>query len=441
MAARNREFLNSFVNGTGDQAELLNADGSHNAKALVPRVKNAVMGALIGAENRSLMNDLIDRPQELGIAKAVDGVMRAAPRLMKHNGGPFDLGTALHQALLDLVRIRGEGTKVDDFLAQSTLFADPHRTAESDFLLRQLATGKSANQIAEGLTKYAEMADHIDVTTGDIFGEPLTPRPELLERSYAKPNEEQQQENLAFGKSQSAAGGPEKETLAAQKSIPSVGEDENPHLQEEPPETTVPRGSIPDLRGTEGTGDQGAAVATKARSVSDLRQQFAQQVDQAVVARRSLGTYLRGEAVRLRSAEDLGPRASKFASELLDNFAEDIEQSGHLPLTLQRPIYRADYNAHAADYDRAATAANKALSDGLTALNLTQEELQGPNAPSREVRGIPGIPSIESGDAPPTAPAPKVAEPSPPPKEKVATKKKKRRSFTIRKTRTDEEAA
>lgn len=209
LAATNRGFLNAFVQGTGDTAELLNADNSYNGKVLGPRVKNAVLGAMLGSENRKLLDALIDRAGDLGIQKAVTGAMNAAPRLMKLRGTPYDLGAILSQAFTDLVSIKSEGGKLDDFLGTKPLFGDPLRTFETDFLLKQLAEAKSAKDIAEGLSKYADLAGKIDVTTDDIFGAKPTPRPDLLRQAFERPTgPTAEQADLTLGKPKPPSGEP-----------------------------------------------------------------------------------------------------------------------------------------------------------------------------------------------------------------------------------------
>jgi len=186
LAASNREFLNKFIQGTGDRATLLNADGSYNVKALGPRVKAAVLGALLGAEDRNTISNLVERAVDLNIANVASALQNAAPRLLKFRGNPYDLSPILNQAIKDLVTIRTEGRKAEEFLGQSTLFGDAQRTAESDYLLLQFAKLGSSKQIAEGLTRYAELASKIDVTTPDIFGAKLATREELLQQAYER---------------------------------------------------------------------------------------------------------------------------------------------------------------------------------------------------------------------------------------------------------------
>lgn len=187
LAASNREFLNKFIQGTGDQASLLTKDG-YNAAAVTKRVKNAVLGAFIGPENQKLMGQLLEGADELNIKNAVNGTMAVAPALMRFKGTPYDLSSTMHQALKDLVSLRSTGEKLHDFLNDRPLFADPTRTAQSDLLLEHLHEARSMKAVTEGLQRYAASAAQAlaDTQSGGLFG--LTPasREQILSRAYGK---------------------------------------------------------------------------------------------------------------------------------------------------------------------------------------------------------------------------------------------------------------
>jgi hypothetical protein len=185
LAASNRPFLNEFIRSTGAGAELLGKEG-YNAPSLARRVKNAILGAMVGPENRTLLDAMIERGDELNIKNAVTGLMTAAPRLVKFKGGPWDISSSLAQAMKDLVQMRSEGQKLQDFLDQRSLFGETGRTFESDYLLSKLHEGRSIKSIAEPLARYAELASKVDVTTGDMFGATLPSRKALLEIAYGK---------------------------------------------------------------------------------------------------------------------------------------------------------------------------------------------------------------------------------------------------------------
>ena len=202
LAASNRDFLSAFIQGTGATAELTTSEG-YNVKALTLRVKNAVLAALIGPENRDLISNLTERAEELGVARVSAGILNIAPMLSKLQGTPHDLSPTLAKALADLVRIRSNNEKIGDFLSQQGLFGDPDRTNESDYLLAKLAEAKSAKAVSEPLQRYAKLASGQDTTTEDIFGGGISTPAELLKSSYENQGTSEAQTDLSFGKSPS----------------------------------------------------------------------------------------------------------------------------------------------------------------------------------------------------------------------------------------------
>jgi len=211
LAASNRGFLNAFIQGTGAQAELLAKDG-YNGPALTRRVKNAVLGAVLGPENRTLVGNLIERAEDLNIRGVVNGTMAAAGRLVKLRGTPYDLGATLDQALTDLVRIKQSGETLNDFLGQSSLFADPARTAKSDLLLKALHDAKSGTAVSEMLTRYDQAAREAlaDQQSGGLFGaaEPPATLQQIIERITSAKAEQQTPRQTDFTEAPKPAGQP-----------------------------------------------------------------------------------------------------------------------------------------------------------------------------------------------------------------------------------------
>lgn len=175
LAASNRGFLNAFIQGTGDQAAFLNKDGSYNAPVLAKRVRNAILAALLGPEHPVLLRQMVEGAEELGIKRAVDGVMSAAPGLMKFRGTAYDLAGPLQQAFSDLARIRASGEKLQDFLASNELLGST-RTVVSDMLLEHLHDTRSAGATRDALNRYAQQANEAlqDQQSGGMFGPPAT---------------------------------------------------------------------------------------------------------------------------------------------------------------------------------------------------------------------------------------------------------------------------
>ena len=206
LAATNRDFLNEFIAATGDQAELLRKEG-YNGPVLQKRVRNAVLGAYIGFEDRALINQLFESADELGLKRAAGAVMEMSPALFKFKGTGYDVAGLLHQALKDLVSIRTTGEKLQDFLDNKPLFADPGRTAESDILLEALYNAKSARAIAEGLEAYRQSADKAlqESREGGMFGQAPT-RERLLKDIYGR-GPDNGQTDLPMGEPPAPQGG------------------------------------------------------------------------------------------------------------------------------------------------------------------------------------------------------------------------------------------
>lgn len=187
LAASNREFLNAFIKGTGDGAELLSAEG-YNIGALTKRVKNAILGSYLGTGDQRLLSAVIESAGDLGIKSVVDGVMASAPALVRFKGTAYDVTENIHQALKDLVSLKSTGTKLDDFLGQSDLMGSPLRTAQSDALLKFFYETKSIKQVNETLQSYARQAKEAlaDSQSGGLFGESAATRIDILNRIYGK---------------------------------------------------------------------------------------------------------------------------------------------------------------------------------------------------------------------------------------------------------------
>lgn len=182
LAATNREFLNKFIEATGDRAELVSKDGQgYNASKLIPRIRNAVLAAVVGPENRALIDSLVEDNE--GIKKTANGLLASAPKLVGLKGTAYDLGPDLATALQDLVGLRHSGETLANHLSQTSLFGDAERSAISDFLLRELSNSKSAKAVTDFLGAYADAAAKIDTTTGDMFGQKDATPAELLQRS------------------------------------------------------------------------------------------------------------------------------------------------------------------------------------------------------------------------------------------------------------------
>lgn len=200
LAATNRDFLNQFIDATGDRAELVNSRGDgYNEAKLGARVRNAVLGSLVGPERRPLLEALIESPE--GVKRIANAVLVKAPALLRFKGTAYDLGPDLARALEDYVSLTRRGEQPKAYLAQTDMFGDSGRTATSDALVRGFADLKSTAKVADLLAAYADLAAKQDTTTGDMFGgAPRTPS-----------------ELLAFAREAVKRGGPVQEALFARR--------------------------------------------------------------------------------------------------------------------------------------------------------------------------------------------------------------------------------
>lgn len=208
LAASNREFVSKFIDSTGDRAELVSKDGSgYNVAKLTPRIRNAILAAVVGPDNRPLIDALVEDNE--GIKKVTASLLIVAPKLARLQGGDYDISPDLTRALTDLTALRQSGDTVENFLGQQTLFGDAARTAASDLILRTLAGAKSTKAINEFLGGYADLAGKIDTTTGDMFNVENPTRDELLTKASAsKPAADSGQADLALGKPPASDGKP-----------------------------------------------------------------------------------------------------------------------------------------------------------------------------------------------------------------------------------------
>jgi len=187
LAASNREFLNGFIAGVGGAADLLTKDGGYTP-ALKRRVQNAVLGSLIGPENRSLLGSLIERGEELGVKTQVNALIALAPRLARLRGTDFQLGDVLERALADLVRFKSGTETLADFLSQQSLLGDEGRTQETDRVLRFMAEAKSAKEVGDALDRYVRGAQNAiaDAQSGGMFGGTPATRADVIQNIYGR---------------------------------------------------------------------------------------------------------------------------------------------------------------------------------------------------------------------------------------------------------------
>lgn len=169
--ASNREFVQKFTGQlpANERAEVMRKDGTLNRQgiwrmkaAMIARVFPGQSGARV-AETFTESLDSNVRNFERGIGGAMPALLRAEGQISS-GARPDDLNmTSDFAASLDmLARLRENGTKVEDYLAQSSLF-ERETTPEQDRILRHFdQIGRSSKQIREFFIGYADAVNAAD---------------------------------------------------------------------------------------------------------------------------------------------------------------------------------------------------------------------------------------------------------------------------------------
>ena len=182
LAASNADFYNAFLNLVGGGEAYRNRDGSVRQN-LSPRIRAAVLAAMLNPERRETVERLLDNPE--GYNALINGLMQSAANLAELANKPeYDLSGELSQAVELFVETRDKGQTVDEFAAQTDMFRDAP-SAETMFLMRLFEeNAKSSGGISGVLRQYAAECKKIDTTTQSLFGEENPTKLEKLEEAY-----------------------------------------------------------------------------------------------------------------------------------------------------------------------------------------------------------------------------------------------------------------
>lgn len=182
LAASNADFYNAFLNLVGGGEAYRNRDGSVRQN-LSPRIRAAVMAAMLNPERRETVERLLDNPE--GYNALINGLMQSAANLAELANKPeYDLSGELSQAVELFVETRDKGQTVDEFAAQTDMFREAP-SAETMFLMRLFEeNAKSSGGISGVLRQYAAECKKIDTTTQSLFGEENPTKLEKLEEAY-----------------------------------------------------------------------------------------------------------------------------------------------------------------------------------------------------------------------------------------------------------------
>ena len=182
LAASNADFYNAFLNLVGGGEAYRNRDGSVRQN-LSPRIRAAVLAAMLNPERRETVERLLDNPE--GYNALINGLMQCAANLAELANKPeYDLSGELSQAVELFVETRDKGQTVDEFAAQTDMFREAP-SAETMFLMRLFEeNAKSSGGISGVLRQYAAECKKIDTTTQSLFGEENPTKLEKLEEAY-----------------------------------------------------------------------------------------------------------------------------------------------------------------------------------------------------------------------------------------------------------------
>ena len=183
LAASNADFYNAFLNLVGGGEAYRNRDGSVRQN-LSPRIRAAVLAAMLNPERRETVERLLDNPE--GYNAMINGLMQSAANLAELANKPeYDLSGELSQAVELFVETRDKGQTVDEFAAQTDMFREAP-SAETMFLMRLFEeNAKSSGGISGVLRQYAAECKKIDTTTQSLFGDENPTKLEKLEEAYS----------------------------------------------------------------------------------------------------------------------------------------------------------------------------------------------------------------------------------------------------------------
>jgi hypothetical protein len=191
-AASNREFLNRFVEATGDQS-MRDSDGNFTEQA-EKRVRRAVLAAVLGRgpNGRTLVRDAVEQAEPLGIKNHVNALLASGGDLLKvaREKPEYDLTGTLGDAYKDYMEYRkllldGKIKSLQDYVGQGDFFTQDARTEEVRYLLGKMYEFRtSAKKMRTFLDFYAKTA--LTEAEASLLGDKLT-KQQVLERASNGP--------------------------------------------------------------------------------------------------------------------------------------------------------------------------------------------------------------------------------------------------------------
>ena len=184
LAASNNDFITGFLDIIGGREEYIDKNGARKSN-LAPRIKSAVLAAMLNPEKRDIVEDLLDNPQ--GWSGLINGLFGSVANLAKLDGNAdYNLADELSQAVEIFVGLQRAGESVATFNAQGDMFKEPI-SDEVGFLIELFEKNtRTPSGISGVLNEYYNLVKNIDTTTQDIFGAENPSKVAELRAAYQK---------------------------------------------------------------------------------------------------------------------------------------------------------------------------------------------------------------------------------------------------------------
>ena len=184
LAASNNDFITDFLNIIGGREEYIDKNGARKPN-LAPRIKAAVLAAMLNPEKRDIIENLLDNPQ--GWNGLINGLFGSVANLAKLDGNAdYNLADELSKAVEIFVGLQRAGESVATFNAQGDMFNEPI-SDEVGFLIELFEKNtRTPTGISGVLNEYYNLVKNIDTTTQDMFGAENPSKIDELRAAYQK---------------------------------------------------------------------------------------------------------------------------------------------------------------------------------------------------------------------------------------------------------------
>lgn len=184
LAASNNDFITEFLDIVGGREEYIDKNGARKPN-LAPRIKAAVLAAMLDPEKRDIIENLLDNPQ--GWSGLINGLFGSVANLAKLDGNTdYNLADELSKAVEIFVGLQRAGESVATFNAQGDMFNEPI-SDEVGFLIELFEKNtRTPTGISGVLNTYYNLVKNIDTTTQDMFGAENPSKIDELRAAYQK---------------------------------------------------------------------------------------------------------------------------------------------------------------------------------------------------------------------------------------------------------------